>query len=244
MTEEKELLVADNLKLVHYIVRNKFFLTPVHKEYDDYVSVGNLYLCLAAENYDSHISKFSTYASSCIIGGIQTYKNRLSSTIRLPRNLWSVWTVLCTMCVNPYEPSKEELDSILKSHPDIEMKDIQDCRSVRCISSLDAEIVNESDNSSSSRYDMERSVDSHMFEDDVAFTQSIQAWLDEILSDPYRFTEKERMIIRTAMNHAYTRGYVRGQDIGKILGISQSYCSRVLTKFKKQLREWLDEQNN
>lgn len=70
---EKEHLVLDNQKLVHYLVL-KLGITPYASEYEDIVSIGTIGLIKAATTFDlSKKSSFSTYASRCIYNKIFMY---------------------------------------------------------------------------------------------------------------------------------------------------------------------------
>lgn len=66
LSSEKEHLVLENQKFVHYLVR-KLGITPNSSEYEDIVSIGMIGLVKAAITFDSSRKiKFSTYASRCI----------------------------------------------------------------------------------------------------------------------------------------------------------------------------------
>ncbi len=69
---QKDELVIKNLKLVHYLIRNK--IGNAEEEYDDLVSIGTVGLIKAADTFDiSKDIKFATYASRCIINEILMY---------------------------------------------------------------------------------------------------------------------------------------------------------------------------
>ena len=66
LSSEKEHLVLDNQRLVHYLVQ-KLGVTPNSSEYEDIVSIGTLGLVKAAIIFDSSKKiTFATYASRCI----------------------------------------------------------------------------------------------------------------------------------------------------------------------------------
>ena len=66
LSSEKEHLVLDNQRLVHYLVQ-KLGVTPYSSEYEDIVSIGTLGLVKAAITFDSSKKiTFATYASRCI----------------------------------------------------------------------------------------------------------------------------------------------------------------------------------
>lgn len=66
----KQQLVEDNMNLVYYLI-NKYYPTYLHD--DDIIQEGMVGLCKAANSYDSSKSKFSTYASCCILNQIRFY---------------------------------------------------------------------------------------------------------------------------------------------------------------------------
>lgn len=66
LSSEKEHLILENQRLVHYLVQ-KLGVTPNSSEYEDIVSIGTIGLVKAANTFDSSKKiKFSTYASRCI----------------------------------------------------------------------------------------------------------------------------------------------------------------------------------
>lgn len=73
LSSDKEHLVLDNQKLVHYLVR-KLGVTPNSSDYEDIVSIGTIGLVKAAITFDpSKNFTFSTYASRCINNEILEY---------------------------------------------------------------------------------------------------------------------------------------------------------------------------
>lgn len=242
MTDEQHKLVEDNMRLVHHLVRTCFYVTKPDV-YDEYVAVGNMYLCLAASRYDDTKSKFATYASSYIIGGIKTYINTLNDNIRIPRRVVKAWGIMCDTCADPRDPSNDEILDILSKHSDISESDIQTAIDLKCCVRLDDEIVNSADSSASDRYEVLFDVTNKQdLYEDFCFTESFKQFLEEELSDKYKYTETRSLVVREAINQAYTRGYVDTVQLGRITGISQSYCSRIISAFKKELKRWLDEE--
>lgn len=87
MDREKEDLVLNNLKLVHYCVRKYIHINHSNQDYEDYYQEGCLGLCVAANKFDmSKGFKFSSYAASYIHGYLLTYKNEKMSLIKYPRS--------------------------------------------------------------------------------------------------------------------------------------------------------------
>lgn len=72
MTEERERLVLDNTRLVHYIAKRY-----VQYEHDDIYGWGVIGLQVAAEKFDFEAGyKFATFATPCIINTINMYLRR------------------------------------------------------------------------------------------------------------------------------------------------------------------------
>lgn len=66
LSSDKEHLVLDNQRLVHYLVQ-KLGVTPNSSDYEDIVSIGTIGLVKAAITFDTSKNiTFSTYASRCI----------------------------------------------------------------------------------------------------------------------------------------------------------------------------------
>lgn len=87
MDREKEDLVLNNLKLVHYCVRKYIHINHSNQDYEDYYQEGCLGLCVAAKNFDIRKGfKFSSYAASYIHGYLLTYKNNNMCLIKYPRS--------------------------------------------------------------------------------------------------------------------------------------------------------------
>ena len=75
LTKEQEKLVVDNLKLIHWVIIQKFYMYSANKDYyDEMFSLGQIALISAASKFDySRNFKFSTYAGKCIINAIRDY---------------------------------------------------------------------------------------------------------------------------------------------------------------------------
>lgn len=68
MTNEQDKLVLDNMKLVYFLVNNKFYNN------EDFIEVGIIGLIKGVRSYDSSRGfKLSTYLSRCIINEINMY---------------------------------------------------------------------------------------------------------------------------------------------------------------------------
>lgn len=70
MSEYKQKLITDNMKLVYHII-NKYY--PTFTGNEDVIQEGMLGLCKAAETFNDEKSTFSTYASTCILNQIKMW---------------------------------------------------------------------------------------------------------------------------------------------------------------------------
>lgn len=80
-SEQAEQLVIDNMNLVYFLI-NKYYPTFIHDE--DLSQVGMIGLINAANTWDESKSKFSTYASNCILNEI---KMELKKRVKQPQLL-------------------------------------------------------------------------------------------------------------------------------------------------------------
>ena len=83
----KDDLIIENMKLVYYLI-SKYYPTFIGDE--DLQQVGMLGLCKAANTWNEEKSKFSTYASKCILNEINfEFKRRKkhSGTLSLDKEL-------------------------------------------------------------------------------------------------------------------------------------------------------------
>ncbi len=67
LSSEKQYLILDNQKLVHYLINKKFGVTQNSSEYEDLVSIGTIGLVKAAITFDTSKNIiFAAYALRCI----------------------------------------------------------------------------------------------------------------------------------------------------------------------------------
>lgn len=66
----KNKLIEDNMNLVYFLVKRYY---PTYISNEDVIQEGMVGLCKAASTYDEGKSKFSTYASYCIMNQIKKY---------------------------------------------------------------------------------------------------------------------------------------------------------------------------
>ena len=79
LSNDKDHLVTDNQKLVHYVVQKKLGIKPNSSEYDDMVSAGIIGLVKAAITFEPEKQfKFATYAVKCITNEIFMYYRNIA----------------------------------------------------------------------------------------------------------------------------------------------------------------------
>lgn len=75
LTNEQQELVAANLSVVHWTIRESFHVneTIYGFGYDDLYQEGCIWLCHAAVSYNPALSKFPTYAKKVVRNGLTSY---------------------------------------------------------------------------------------------------------------------------------------------------------------------------
>ena len=75
LTDEQQEMVATNLSVVHWTIREGFHVneTICGFGYDDLYQEGCIWLCHAAASYNPALSKFPTYAKKVVRNGLLSY---------------------------------------------------------------------------------------------------------------------------------------------------------------------------
>ena len=75
LTNEQKEMVAANLSVVHWVIREGFHVneTIYGFGYDDLFQEGCIWLCHAATTYDPALSRFPTYAKKVVHNGLLSY---------------------------------------------------------------------------------------------------------------------------------------------------------------------------
>lgn len=93
MTEaEKQQLIEDNMKLVHYIISREY---PTYAFDEDIIQCGMVGLCMAANSWKG-LGLFSTYAGKCIRSAIRQefiFRKRYTKTVSLDHEIGEELTV-------------------------------------------------------------------------------------------------------------------------------------------------------
>lgn len=85
---DRDELVTENKKLVHFVANKFRHLINSSFDYDDLVQVGYIGLMKAADRFEKNgKAKFNTFAYSVIEGEIRNYLRDKSRVVRIPANL-------------------------------------------------------------------------------------------------------------------------------------------------------------
>ena len=242
MTQTELKLAEDNMLLVHHVIRKYFKNTSnIAKNYDEYVAIGNLYLCLAAQRYDNSQSEFSTFACSYILGGIKTYINYHSRSLKLPRRCAECYQLLCRYCEIPTNPKPSEIELLIKDHSEITESLIYDtCNAIRkkYLDAFDTNLAQSSSHKYKTYNSLSLEDSDAVFEESLCVSTSIHNAIEKEVSC-YYYTDNQRNIIRACLDYIEENGIMSTIAVAKRLNISQSRCSRIYKKFKDNLKERL-----
>jgi RNA polymerase sigma factor (sigma-70 family) len=92
MTNDKQQLIEDNIKLVHYIISREY---PTYAFDEDIAQCGMVGLCRAANSWQG-LGLFSTYAGKCIRHAIRQefiFRKRYAKTVSLDHEIGDELTV-------------------------------------------------------------------------------------------------------------------------------------------------------
>ena len=78
LTSEQQLLVENNLSVVHWVIVNSIHVNPCiyGMSYEDLFQEGCIWLCRAAVTYNAAKALFSTYAKKVVRNGLISYCRR------------------------------------------------------------------------------------------------------------------------------------------------------------------------
>lgn len=225
-------LVADNLRLVHFVVR-KFGDLP-KETYEDYFQEGCVYLTLAAERFDASKGfAFSTFAANYIYNCIRRYRRECNDDfngIKVGRGLRDKMSKLSyVVYTNGLDLESKEDKALILDYLGVDDFEIPS------VSSLDIEIKGK-DDSTASRYEVIPDV-SRPFTDEL-FDCDLQAYLAFIKP---KVSDKVYEIINFSLLEYQTTGITYTQkELAKLLDVSQSYVSRAQAKGLQLWKEFFD----
>lgn len=231
LEEKKKYLVTDNLKLVDHVIQKSLHISANDPYYDDYQSEGRLALVKAAVAFDeSKGVKFSTYACLYISGYVRRLRREFThSLVRTPRSVMDNFVHVMQLSEQglSYEEIEEELG--------ISKDEIQEALNSYGTISLDqplSDIDNPSDNLTYDDvlgyWDTEFDV---VDEDDRAL-KAVEAVASKL-------SERDRNIWYEYIYPLYFEDNVTEREIADKYGISRSYVSRLILKFKKMFAQEL-----
>lgn len=225
-------LIADNLRLVHFIV-HKFGKLP-KDVYEEYYQEGCYWLILSAQRFDASKGfTFSTFAANYIYNGIRRYRRECNDDfngIKVGRGLRDKMSKLSYVAYNNGLDleSKEDKDLILDY---LGVDDFE----IPSVSSLDIEIKGK-DDSTASQYEVIPDV-SRPFTDDI-FDCDLQAYLNFIKP---KVSDKVYEIISFSLLEYLTTGITYTQrELAKLFDVSQSYISRAQAKGLQLWKEFFN----
>lgn len=226
MNLNRDKLVEDNLKFVHYILRKNFKVS--NDLYEDCFQEGCLGLCLAAERFDeSKGLSFTTYASSYIIGYIQTFL-RKNTLLKVPRQLIDLYAKILKLQEENLSPKE------IQEKLGISSTKYSEAINIHSVVSIDTPI---DDTENLTLGDMIGEEPEGSVEDLEEVVLSIVNELLKNKSQKIRDVCEEWIYSKMWADEEPTQQY-----LGKKYGLSQSYVSRIRTKFDKELKEKLQWQ--
>lgn len=225
-------LIADNLRLVHFIV-HKFGKLP-KDVYEEYYQEGCYWLILAAQRFDASKGfTFSTFAANYIYNGIRRYRRECNDDfngIKVGRGLRDKMSKLSYVAYNNGLDLESKEDKALI----LDYLGVDDFE-IPSVSSLDIEIKGK-DDSTASQYEVIPDV-SRPFTDDI-FDCDLQAYLNFIKP---KVSDKVYEIISFSLLEYLTTGITYTQrELAKLLDVSQSYISRAQAKGLQLWKEFFD----
>lgn len=230
LTEEQKQLVADNMGLVGTVLI-KYMNVPIsHHNYEDYFQEGCMGLLLASQRFDPSLGfAFSTFAVPTIKGFIQRYRRDKSNMIKIPRDVYSDLTSIVLLVKNGLND-----DEIMKEL-NIEPVNFYDLRSKTNLASIDFEIQG-NDGSYVSTSDL--IPDKRNQYDELCTLEALNSSAEVALRKQKKGAKRD--ICKEWYNNQIN-GIQKPQSYyGKKYGYSQVQTSRILNKFKNDIKAEMD----
>lgn len=229
MNEEINKMVEENLNLVPFVVYKKFKgdISRNPDLLDEYIGVGNEALIGACKRFDeSRGVKFSTYAVSTIWGEIQKFKRNKKNSIRLPGRLHKAGIEY-----NRGKALNKDIDTICKE-TGIKKEDIEEWLENKNVINLDTPIKEPKDEGSNTTM-------LDMLSDDFDVEESVVE--DIKYKEKMEMLEKALKPLEFQVVKLVESGVYKQNDLANILGISQTYISRILKRLTKLVGPTLEE---
>ena len=225
LPKDREHLVVDNLRLVHYCLKKTFHKNPIDSEYEDYFQEGCIGLILAAMRFDEERGfQFATYAYKMICGSIQRYIRDKRNIIRVPRDKYNLIIKVAKLSSQGF--SCQEIEEVTG----YSQLDIAQAISSINVDHLDKQVLNEGDHSVSLHEiiaDNTQDYEEMMNEENVydSITEVSQSISNQKWRDIW-----EEYIYALFYGEKLTQSYFANK-----YQVSQAQISRILVKYKKQL---------
>ena len=223
--------IQDNMGLVGYIIK-KHFPQLQGSNWEDVLSAGTVGLAKAANKYDeSRGASFSTYAYTVIINEIRMYLYSESSMVTVPRST-----------LHRHNLVKKNVDDInhlsdedLKYLKEMKMTELS-LHQIECsltTTSIDEVISNDKDGSSTTIQETIEDTSSN-YSDIIDLELTLEKYRDTI-------TNKHHRKLFDLIMKCYYEGYdfPSQRELGDILGVTQSYASRLLKDLRNDIRRYL-----
>lgn len=221
--------------LVGYLIKKHF--PHVHgSQWEDVLSAGTVGLAKAANKYDeSRGASFATYAYTCILNEIRMYLYSESSAVTVPRSSLHRYNLVKKNVSDIDHLSSEDITYL----QEIGMTE-QRLHQIECslnTTSIDDTISNDKDGSSSVIQETIEDTTSN-YSDIIDLELTLENYRDTI-------TNKHHRKLFDLIMKCYYEGYdfPSQRELGDILGVTQSYASRLLQALRNDIRRYLGGDN-
>lgn len=231
ITEEQKQLVADNMGLVGTVLV-KYMKIPIsHRNYDDYFQEGCIGLLLASQRFDPSLGfAFSTFAVPTIKGFIQRYRRDRMNIIKIPRDVYSDLASIVLLI------NKGLNDDEIMKELNLEPVDFYELRSKTNLASIDFSVPG-NDSSSASVSDL--IPDKRNQYDELCMIESLNSAAEVAVRK--QKNEDKRGICKEWYKNQIN-GIQKPQSYyGEKYGYSQVQTSRILNKFKNDIKAEMDK---
>lgn len=225
MTDDE--MIEKHGKFAHHIVRKYYgkALQDIERNtnmgYEDLVQLGHIGLLKAKKDFDpSYGAKFTTYASTKILGELSTALRKYQK-IKVPRSLFDAQLYVHNndMKNSPVSEIAEKLGISLRLAKEAKNYNAY-CQS------LEQPMYQDNDGSEVYLEDM--------IEDETAYNDYMTVEMHEVV---YKFLETLSEQDKTVWLLYYRDGKSQ-TEISKILGLSQSYVSRIITRVERKANDY------
>ena len=241
LNEEQQHFVEQNLRLVDFLLQNKLNVSPSNMYYLDYRQEGYIGLMLAAARFDpDRGTKFSTYASSYIIGMMQRYRREyLDRKIHTPRSITDLRSKIIEL--ENLGHTYDEISEIL----DVQTKDICDALNTMYIDSFDKPLQVSDDGEEVYLKDIIGEPDKKLqeIESEKNIDEAVEKAAYKAFPRESKEHQRNRDIWRDFIWCKIFGEHITNQELADKYGLQQPSISRTLQKAKKVFKEILESDN-